>query len=144
MVRLERGAEELVLEMDHFGAEEEQRCRAKGLETREERASCVETAAKAVQATQTVVQALKAALETFWRLYPELEAKLEGGEKVSVEDLGVLFTVADQVRDEYAKLVPLVRSIRGSAGEPEARLVLHEAEVVLALMAKGSQERSRR
>ena len=132
MVRVERAAEELVLEVDDFGASEEERCRDLGLETKAERAECVATALKVVEGSEVAIQALKAALETFWRLYPEIEAKLEAGEKVGAEDLAVLFQIADQVRAEYAKLVPLVQELRGpDQASLELELLLGEAEIAI-------------
>lgn len=116
MVRIERGAEGLVDQVVEFKESKIDDCRAKSLPTPEEREECVAPAIKLVEGTEAATQALRAALITFWELYPVLEAKLINKEKVTADDLADLGERAARVATEYATLVDMIRSAReGSA-----------------------------
>ena len=112
MVRIEKAAGGIVEDVDEFAESEKQKCVAKDLQTKEVRAECIEPALKAVTVTEAATQALRAALVTFWELYPLLEAKLARGERLSLEDLGPLLEAADRVQAEYKKLLPVIEEVR--------------------------------
>ncbi len=112
MVRIEKATEGVVEDVDTFAAAEKELCVAQDLQTKEARAECIGPALKAVTITEAATQALRAALITFWELYPVLEAKIERGEKLSAEDLKPLFQAADRVQSEYRKLLPIIEEVR--------------------------------
>jgi hypothetical protein len=114
MVRVERAGSGIVKEVDAFAVEQEENCRAQNLQTQDERAECVAVALKAVEVTEAATQALKAALVTFWNLYPVLEAKVVNKERLSADDIGELIAMADRVYAEYAKLLEVIKEIRAA------------------------------
>lgn len=112
MVRIEKATAGVVEDVDAFAESEKQRCIAKDLQTKEARAECIGPALGAVTVTEAATQALRAALITFWELYPLLEAKLARGERISLEDLGPLLEAAGRVQAEYKKLLPVIEEVR--------------------------------
>lgn len=146
MVRVERAGAGIAKEVDSFAAEQEEDCRAQNLQTQEERAECVSVALKAVETTEAATVALKAALVTFWNLYPVLEAKVVNKERLSAEDIGELLGMAERVYAEYAKLLEVIKEIRaarkgGAAGDQAsvdvAELEAQVAEVESAIAGLG-------
>jgi len=112
MIRVERGTEGLVAEVVKFKDDKIAECREQSLPSEAERAACVEPATKLVEGTEPAVQALRAALITFWELYPVLEARLEGGERITPEEIAELSERAGRVLAEYATLVQMIREAK--------------------------------
>jgi len=112
MIRVERGAEGLVEQVVEFKDARIADCRAQDLLTAEDREACVEPAVKLVEGTEAATQALRAALVTFWEVYPVLEAKLLNREKITADDLADLAARASRVASEYAALVDMIRAAR--------------------------------
>ncbi len=105
MVRVERGTQGIA---DGVSAAKEivkDECAAKQLETEAERMACVEDILAVVRGSKTAVQAVRAALVTFWSAYPVLESKLERGEKLTAADFAELAQRADDVYSAYSDLV---------------------------------------
>lgn len=109
MLRVERGAQGLVTEVERFKTQKIDECRAQDLATAEDRAACVAPATELVESTEVSVRALRASLVTFWELYPLLEARTLDGGRLSPEDLAMVLERAGRVAQEYLRLAESVR-----------------------------------
>jgi hypothetical protein len=109
MIRVERGTQGVVdgvsATKDVIKADCVAQAEAGKLQTEAQRLQCVDKALKMVRGTKAAVQAVKAALVTFWTLYPVLEAKVDRGEKLTASDLGALTSRADEVVKAYRDLI---------------------------------------
>ncbi len=112
MVRIERATAGVADGISAAKVVVKEDCIAKQLETEAERMACVEDILVAVRGTKTAVQAVKAALVTFWTLYPVLEARLEAGGKVTPADLAELVRRADAVVTAYQDLLKYAKEVR--------------------------------
>lgn len=112
MIRVERGSQGVVDGVSAARAAVKEDCVAQQLETEAERMACIEKILETVRATKAGVQAVKAALVSFWTLYPVLEAKLERGERLTASDLAALASRADAVYAAYADLVTYAKEIK--------------------------------
>lgn len=112
MVRVERAAQGASDGVVAFKDATIETCRDQRLETEAERANCVEAAVQLVKVAQPLVQGVRAALISFWELYPVLEAKLVNGEKLSADDLAELADRASRVAAEYGKLLKAIKDAR--------------------------------
>lgn len=82
------------------------------LTTEAERMKCVEKALQLIDVTTVAVQAVKAALVSFWTLYPVLEARIQGGEKLGAADWAKLMSKADAVVAAYQDLVKYAKEMK--------------------------------
>ena len=112
MVRVERGTEGVVDGISAAKDVVKDDCAEQQLETEAERMACVEDILAAVRGSKVAVQAVKAALVTFWTLYPVLEAKVARGEKISASDLGELVRRADEVVAAYSDLIKFAKEAK--------------------------------
>lgn len=112
MVRAERATEGVVTGVVAFKEATKEDCIAQNLATEAERATCVEKALAAVQASRVGVEAVRAALVTFWELYPVLDAKLASGERLAAEDLADLVARGAAVAEAYQRLITQVQEAK--------------------------------
>lgn len=112
MVRAERGTEGVVAEVLEFKDATIKSCRAQDLLTPEARAECADPAVKAVELTEASVETIKAALVSFWTLYPILEAKFDSGERPSAAELAELATSSAAVLSAFQGLVKAVKEAK--------------------------------
>jgi hypothetical protein len=112
MVRVERGTQGVVDGVSAAKDAVKEDCIAQDLQTEAERMACVEDALNAVRGSKAAVQGVKAALVTFWTVYPVLEAKLERGDRLSAADLADLASKADAVVAAYRDLIKYAKEAK--------------------------------
>lgn len=116
MVRVERGTQGVVDGVSATKNVIKQDCVAQveagKLTTEAERMKCVEGALELVRGSKVAVQAVKAALVSFWTLYPVLEAKLQRGEKLDAGDLAGLVSRSDAVVAAYQDLIKYAKEAK--------------------------------
>lgn len=112
MVRVERATEGVVDGVVAFKDVVKEDCVAQNLATEAERAECVEKAVKAVKASKVGVAAVRAALVSFWELYPVLDQKLANGERLTADDLAELARRAQAVATAYQELIKEVQAAK--------------------------------
>jgi len=112
MVRVERATEGVVTGVVAFKDATKGDCIEQNLATEGERAKCVEKALATVKVSKVGVAAVRAALVTFWELYPVLEAKLAGGGRLGAEDLAALASAATGVAQAYQTLITEVQEAK--------------------------------
>lgn len=108
MVRVERSTQGVVDGISAAKDAVKEDCIAKQLETEAERMACIEDVLAAVRGSKAAVQAVKAALVTFWTLYPVLEQ----GKKITPADLAELASRADAVYAAYRDLVKYAKEAK--------------------------------
>lgn len=112
MVRVERATEGVVDGVVAFKDVTKEDCIAQNLATEAERATCVEKALATVKASKVGVAAVRAALVTFWKLYPVLDRKLAEGGRLSAGDIAELTALATAVADAYQELIKEVQEAK--------------------------------
>ena len=112
MVRVERATTGVVDGVVGFKDATKEDCLAQNLATEAERAKCVEKALAAVKASKAGVATVRAALVTFWELYPVLDRKLAEGGRLTAEDLAELVALATAVADAYQELIKEVQEAK--------------------------------
>lgn len=116
MIRIERGTQGVVdgvsATKDVIKADCVAQVEAGKLQTEAARLQCVDKALKMVRGSKAAVQAVKAALVTFWTLYPVLEAKVDRGEKITASDLAALTSRGDEVVKAYQDLIKYAKEAK--------------------------------
>jgi len=116
MIRVERATEGVVRGVHQtkelIKSDCEQQEAAGKLQTEAERMKCIEGALELVRGSKVAVQAVKAALVSFWVLYPVLEAKIEHGEKLDARDFAMLASKAGAVTTAYQDLIRYTKEIK--------------------------------
>jgi hypothetical protein len=112
MVRVERGTQGVVDGVSAAKDVVKEDCIAQDLQTEAERMACVEDVLSAVRGSKAAVQGVKAALVSFWTLYPILEAKLERGERLGASDFAELASKADAVVAAYQDLIKYAKEAK--------------------------------
>jgi hypothetical protein len=112
MVRVERATQGVVDGVVAYKDVVKADCVEQNLQTEAERAKCVEKAVAVLRVSEPAVQGVKAALVSFWELYPVLEAKLVNKEKVTGADLADLAARAARVAAEYEALIKAVQEAK--------------------------------
>lgn len=112
MIRVERATEGVVDGVVAYKDTVKEECIAKALETEAERAACVERAVQALSVSQVAVAGVKAALTSFWALYPVLEEKLARGERLGAGDMADLAARGTAVVEAYEQLIRAVQEAK--------------------------------
>lgn len=112
MVRVERGAQGVVDGVSAAKDAVKEDCVAQDLETEAERMACVEDMLDVVRGTKAAVAAVRAALVSFWTLYPVLEAKLDRGDKLTAADMAALAEKAGAVYAAYEDLIQYAKEVK--------------------------------
>jgi len=112
MLRVERATEGAVDVVIAYKEQVLSACEARDLATRDEREACVEPARRLVDASEPVVLAVRAALVSFWEVYPLLEARIEAGKRITPEDFAELAARAQRVSSAYRELLGAIKDTK--------------------------------
>lgn len=112
MIRVERATAGVVDGVVAYKDTVKEDCIAQNLATEAERAACVERAVKVLSISQVGVVAVKAALASFWALYPVLEEKLARGERIEAGDMADLAARGTEVVEAYQQLIRAVQEAK--------------------------------